>query len=393
MGAIIKQNGRPVAYFSRKLRDAQLNYATIEKETLSIVECLREFHSMLYGTCITIYTDHKTNMTHQLGTFMMQRVLHWRLFLEQYGCTVTYIPGPDHVIVNAFSRVPRSLEEESSASKTGVADAFAIELDDLDMLDCFLMYPIFNDEDPQEYPLDYQTIQHYQQNDERLQAANERLPIKFPRIQVTNGVELIVYQKEPNVPWQIALPDAILDRFIKWYHKTLVHIGMNRTEDTINAHFYHPKIRERVIALCSKCDACQQYKANNRGHGHPPPREADMAPWQEVAVDLIGPWKVKLGHLHVVNEGEAYVICNALTCIDPVTNLTELIRIDGKTAAHIGAKFEQGWLSRCPRPAMRCIHDNGGEFTGEHFQLRLQMNGIKDVPTTVKNPQANSICE
>jgi hypothetical protein len=42
---------------------------------------------------------------------------------------------------------------------------------------------------------------------------------------------------------------------------------------------------------------------------------------------------------------------------------------------------------------MRCIHDNGGEFTGEHFQLRLQTNGIKDVPTTVKNPQANSICE
>eukprot|EP00978_Attheya_sp_CCMP212_P025289 scaffold80992_cov27-Attheya_sp.AAC.1 len=152
--------------------------------------------------------------------------------------------------------------------------AFAIELDDLKMLD----YPIFNDEDPQEYPLDYQTIQHYQQNDECLEAANEHLPIKFPCIQVTNGVELIVYQKEPNVNWRIALPDAILDHFIKWYHET-VHIGMNQTEDTINTHFYHPKIREREIALCSKCDACQRYKANNRGYGHPPPREADMAPW------------------------------------------------------------------------------------------------------------------
>eukprot|EP00978_Attheya_sp_CCMP212_P046560 scaffold399260_cov63-Attheya_sp.AAC.2 len=97
---------------------------------------------------------------------------------------------------------------------------------------------------------------------------------------------------------------------------------MNQTEDTINTHFYHPKIRERVITLCSKCDACQQYKANNRGYGHPPPRETDMAPWREVAVALIGPWKVKLGHLPVVNEAEAYVTFNALTCIDPVTNLT-----------------------------------------------------------------------
>eukprot|EP00978_Attheya_sp_CCMP212_P042527 scaffold260512_cov60-Attheya_sp.AAC.2 len=75
-----------------------------------------------------------------------------------------------------------------------------------------------------------------------------------------------------------------------------------------------------------------------------------MAPWREVAVDLIGRWKVKLGHLPVVNEAEAYVTFNALTCIDPVTNLPELIRIDGKTAAHIGAKFKQGWLSRYPRP-------------------------------------------
>eukprot|EP00978_Attheya_sp_CCMP212_P014731 scaffold37681_cov54-Attheya_sp.AAC.4 len=33
MGAIIKQNGRPVAYFSRKFCDAQLNYSTIEKVT------------------------------------------------------------------------------------------------------------------------------------------------------------------------------------------------------------------------------------------------------------------------------------------------------------------------------------------------------------------------
>ena len=49
--------------------------------------------------------------------------------------------------------------------------------------------------------MDYQTIQHYQQNDERLQAANKCLSNKFLRSQVTNGVELIVYQKEPYVPW------------------------------------------------------------------------------------------------------------------------------------------------------------------------------------------------
>ena len=58
----------------------------------------------------------------------------------------------------AFSRLPCSSEEENSVLKTGVTDTFAIEVDDVEMSDCFLAYPIFNDEDPHEYPLDYQTI-------------------------------------------------------------------------------------------------------------------------------------------------------------------------------------------------------------------------------------------
>eukprot|EP00978_Attheya_sp_CCMP212_P012382 scaffold30799_cov50-Attheya_sp.AAC.5 len=55
IGSVIKQNGWPVAYFLRKLREAQLNYTTIEKETLSIVECLQEFHSMHMGPFNNLY--------------------------------------------------------------------------------------------------------------------------------------------------------------------------------------------------------------------------------------------------------------------------------------------------------------------------------------------------
>jgi transposase InsO family protein len=42
---------------------------------------------------------------------------------------------------------------------------------------------------------------------------------------------------------------------------------------------------------------------------------------------------------------------------------------------------------------MRCIHDQGTEFIGANFQYILMCAGIKDVPTTVRNPQANAVCK
>ena len=81
---------------------------------------------------------------------------------------------------------------------------------------------------------------------------------------------------------------------------------------------------------------------------------------------------------------------NALTCIDLVANLVEVIQVDNKTAAHVSQQFSNVWLSGCPK-SNKCLHNNGGEFTGAEFQELLQQVGIQDVLTMSKNPTANAI--
>ena len=59
LGAVITQDNRPIAFFSRKLSGAQSKYTVTELELLAIVETLKEFKGMLWGQRLNVYTDHK----------------------------------------------------------------------------------------------------------------------------------------------------------------------------------------------------------------------------------------------------------------------------------------------------------------------------------------------
>ena len=113
LGSVIKQQGQPVVYYSRKLNSAQRNYTTIEKELLSIVETFKEFHTVLLGASIRVHTDHK-NLTHHLTEFTTQRVLRWRLLLEEFNPTFLYKLGPSNVLADALTHVPTACTERES---------------------------------------------------------------------------------------------------------------------------------------------------------------------------------------------------------------------------------------------------------------------------------------
>ncbi|GFH61806.1 hypothetical protein CTEN210_18281 [Chaetoceros tenuissimus] len=74
LGAVISQNGKPIAFFSRRLSKSQRNYTTTEKELLSIVECLKQFRNILFGYEINVYSDHK-NLVYEATLSESQRVM------------------------------------------------------------------------------------------------------------------------------------------------------------------------------------------------------------------------------------------------------------------------------------------------------------------------------
>ena len=59
LGAVIMQDGKPVAFSSKSLTTSERRYANIERELLAIVWGAEKFHTYVYGRRIIVETDHK----------------------------------------------------------------------------------------------------------------------------------------------------------------------------------------------------------------------------------------------------------------------------------------------------------------------------------------------
>ena len=197
--------------------------------------------------------------------------------------------------------------------------------EDVDIIDLFMNLPALTE---MACPLTVANIQQHQAGDHALvQTALVQFQ-QYP-IKVINGRNLVCYRDSSNVnadEWRIYLPQSMIQEVIWWYHMILGHPGVTRLYDTIRARFYAERLsvhsRDYIFP-----DNCSWFKQQGRGYGKLPPRHAALAPWNEVCIDLIGPWEI------VVNGN----ICEfrALTCTDQVTNIVELIRITNKTMAHV----------------------------------------------------------
>jgi hypothetical protein len=77
---------------------------------------------------------------------------------------------------------------------------------------------------------------------------------------------------------------------VKWFHQVMGHPGEKRLQDTLSHHYHHPRSPYHIDKL--NCKDCQKHKIAGHGYGLLSKQEVQIAPWEEVAIDLIGPWIV-----------------------------------------------------------------------------------------------------
>jgi hypothetical protein len=101
LGAVITQDNRSIAFFSRKLSETQTKYSVTKIELLAIVETLKKLQGMLWGQQIKFYTNHKKLIRDALG-LTSNRVYQLRLLLEEYAPEIVYIKGIHNTVADLF---------------------------------------------------------------------------------------------------------------------------------------------------------------------------------------------------------------------------------------------------------------------------------------------------
>ena len=389
LGAVIMQDDKPLAFYSRKLNGAQRRYTTGEQELLSIVETLKEYRNILLGQKVIVHTDHQNILYNKLST---DRVVRWRLLLEEFGPEFKHVNGKDNVIADALSRLntdeiefgePESTDEKGCFLAYSITrmDSVTFEKVNDNQPTAEIMARSFilkNEEKETDFPLAPKLIAKWQKRDKALQRKllMDKGDDKY-RTRELEGVEVITENRK------IYIPSKLQARVVAWYHEYLAHPGEKRTEETIRQNLTWPGLRSHVRQFCKTCRQCQLCKKQRKKYGLVSPKDVECTPWEQVHVDLIGPYEIRTPTTkHVLR---------ALTAIDPATGWFEIVEIPDKSSETVMDAFNNTWFSRYPRPRV-VRYDNGSEFKAL-FKQMCDNYGLESKPTTSYNPQSNGIIE
>jgi hypothetical protein len=104
LGAVLLQDGKPIAYFSEKLSRLILNYSTYDKELYALARTLETWQHYLWSKVLVIHSDHESLKHIRSQRKMNSRHAKWVEFIESFPYVIKHKKEKENIIADALSR-------------------------------------------------------------------------------------------------------------------------------------------------------------------------------------------------------------------------------------------------------------------------------------------------
>lgn len=277
----------PVAFYSRKLQPAEVNYDIYDKELLGIVDSFKEWRHYLEGARhrIQIFTDHRNLQHFREKRVLNRRQVRWSQFLEEFDFNINYRPGRLGEKPDALTRhagvYPYSRDEVSERKGKGVEELMfkhgqllAALVLDFAVLTSLIKQGMLHDTDAQ------RRVAELQPDDPRSQMDESGQLLVDGRVFVPDFENL-----------RLRITQAFHD------HHLAGHPGVRRTLSRIRERYWWPQMTPYVKQFVRSCDVCARTKAvRHKPYGPMRFLPVPERPWTSISMDFIEGLPLSRGH-------------------------------------------------------------------------------------------------
>src|SRR5262245_55394738 len=292
----------PVAFFSRTLNSAELNYDTHDKELLAIHEAFRTWRRYLEGSAkpITVITDHKNLEYFSTTKLLSRRQARWSEHLAPFNFVIRFRPGKLGAKPDALTRrwdvYPKGGDSDyASANPQNYRPVFTQDHLIASHRATYMALPTLRAAVVMDIDKLHSDIKNALLKDNTSVSRVQSLTSgnSDPRWSIDDNGLL----RHDNRIWVPDLDDLRL-RILQYKHDHIIsgHFGQNKTIELIRREYVWPKLRTFVKDFCKTCVTCLRSKApRHRPYGLLKQLPIPERPWNSISMDFIEKLPVSSG--------------------------------------------------------------------------------------------------